>query len=344
MLARVAAEILEGALVRLQELRQGLVQAGLVVTTAAEAEREYEDVPDGARVAEGHPRLAPIDLALPPRRRLEPDERPLGRQPQGAQGADEELHRLVAALIAALAELLKQDLRRVIDLLGALPQILSVRCQQRVRPRRPVIRLPRCIAQAASDGLAIQVQAARNLGDRHPLGDPQAAHLLPPLPADHRHLLAESDLCADGRGRPLHLGRHFDSLLLRRVGKFQLPQVGSFALPLTRKPREGPGQARRPRRGSLRHALGELGRAQLTPARAVSPAHPRMDPEDPHAARTHDREAARPLPTPQPTPYPGPAPASSRRRNSPTHPWNATFSRRQRALKAAQTTEEDISI
>jgi len=111
------------------------------------------------------------------------------------------------------------------------------------------------------------------------------------------------------------------------------------------KPREGPGQVRRgPRRGTLRHALGELGRAQLTPARAVSPAHPRMDPEDPHAARTHDREAARPLPTPQPTPYPGPAPASSRRRNSPTHPWNATFSRRQRALKAAQTTEEDISI
>jgi hypothetical protein len=111
------------------------------------------------------------------------------------------------------------------------------------------------------------------------------------------------------------------------------------------KPREGPGQARRrPRRGSLRHALGELGRAQLTPARAVSPSRTSMDPEDPRAARTRDREAARHLPTPQNTPHPCPAPASSRRRNSPTHPWNATFSRRQRALKAAQPTEEDISI
>jgi len=111
------------------------------------------------------------------------------------------------------------------------------------------------------------------------------------------------------------------------------------------KPREGPGQARRrPRRGSLRHALGELGRAQLTPARAVSPARPSMDPEAPRAARARDREAGRPLPTPQTAPNPCPAPAASRRRNSPTHPWNATFSRRQRALKAAQTTEEDISI
>src|SRR3989475_13059636 len=38
------------------------------------------------------------------------------------------------------------------------------------------------------------------------------------------------------------------------------------------KPREGPGQVRRgPQRGTLRHALGELGRAPLTQARAVSP-------------------------------------------------------------------------
>ena len=111
------------------------------------------------------------------------------------------------------------------------------------------------------------------------------------------------------------------------------------------KPREGPGQRRRgPRRGTLRHALGELGRAQLTPARTVSPSRPRLDPEDPRAARTRDREAPRHLSTPQSTPNPCPAPASSRRRNSPTHPWNATFSRRQRALNAAPTTEEDISI
>src|SRR5213076_795625 len=54
MLPRVAAEILERALVRIQELRQGLVEAGLVVAPSAEAEREHEDVPHGARVAERH--------------------------------------------------------------------------------------------------------------------------------------------------------------------------------------------------------------------------------------------------------------------------------------------------
>ncbi len=52
------------------------------------------------------------------------------------------------------------------------------------------------------------------------------------------------------------------------------------------KPREGPGQGRRrPRRGPLRHALGELGRAPLTPARAAFPSRPRRDPEDPRATR-----------------------------------------------------------
>src|SRR5207244_2948286 len=57
------------------------------------------------------------------------------------------------------------------------------------------------------------------------------------------------------------------------------------------KPREGPGQVRRrPQRGTLRHALGELGRAPLTQARAVSPSRPRMDPEDPRAPRPPDRE------------------------------------------------------
>src|SRR5207247_4662958 len=100
----------------LQEAREGRVEAGRGVAPPAQAELEHDDVPHGARVAERHSRMAPVDLALPPGRRLEPDERALGRQAHGAQGPDEELDRLVAALIAALPELLKQDLRRVVDL------------------------------------------------------------------------------------------------------------------------------------------------------------------------------------------------------------------------------------
>jgi hypothetical protein len=94
------------------------------------------------------------------------------------------------------------------------------------------------------------------------------------------------------------------------------------------QPRQGPGQARRgPRRGTLRHALEALARAQLPPLRAGSPAAGSRALEAPHAATSEPR----------------PAPASSRRRNAPTHPWNVTFSPRQRALTAAHTTGEDIS-
>jgi hypothetical protein len=94
------------------------------------------------------------------------------------------------------------------------------------------------------------------------------------------------------------------------------------------KPREGPGQARRgPRRGALDHARETLAHAQLPSLRAGAPAS---------ASRPAEAPPAR-------TSEPGPAPASPRRRNAPTHPWNVTFSRRQRALTAAHPTEEDIS-
>jgi hypothetical protein len=91
------------------------------------------------------------------------------------------------------------------------------------------------------------------------------------------------------------------------------------------QPRQGPGHARRgPRRGTLRHALEALGRAHLPPmsstAAGTAPAAPRASPS-----------------------APCPAPAASRRRNAPTHPWNVTFSRRQRALNTTHLTKGDIS-
>jgi hypothetical protein len=108
-------------------------------------------------------------------------------------------------------------------------------------------------------------------------------------------------------------------------------------------PRAGPGQARRqPRPGALRRALADLGRAHLTPP--CVGARARSEPEGPGAVRTRDRQAGRALPTSPTTPNPALASAASRRRNSPTHPWNTTFSRRQRAVNAARTTEGDISI
>lgn len=94
------------------------------------------------------------------------------------------------------------------------------------------------------------------------------------------------------------------------------------------QPRHGPAQARRRSRpATLRHALAALGRAQLPPLRAPSPASARQAPTLSHAE----------------TPAPGPAPLASRRRNAPSHPWNVTFSRRQRALTTTHTTQADIS-
>src|SRR5437899_5529277 len=103
------------------------------------------------------------------------------------------------------------------------------------------------------------------------------------------------------------------------------------------RPRAGPGETRRrPRRGALSHALRELERAQLTRTPALSPV--RAEPTRPGGAERRDREGSRSLHTPETTQHPHPASASSRRRNSPTHPWNRTFSRRQRALNAARAT------
>jgi len=109
------------------------------------------------------------------------------------------------------------------------------------------------------------------------------------------------------------------------------------------RPRAGPGETRRrPRRGALSHALRELERAQLTRTPALSPV--RAEPTRPGGAERRDREGSRSLHTPETTQHPHPASASSRRRNSPTHPWNRTFSRRQRALNAARASGGDISI
>jgi hypothetical protein len=96
------------------------------------------------------------------------------------------------------------------------------------------------------------------------------------------------------------------------------------------KPREGPGQARR---GGRRPSALSTPRA---PTRTVAP--PRTARPAPHGATRPDREGGRSLDTPPTAPHPRPARASSARVQSPTHPWKQTFSRRQRAVNAAQAT------
>ncbi len=67
MLPGVAAEVRKGAFVRLEELREKLIRAGVIEPAAAEPQREHEDVHDGGATAKRDPGLPPnqSDFAAP---------------------------------------------------------------------------------------------------------------------------------------------------------------------------------------------------------------------------------------------------------------------------------------
>src|SRR2546428_2998312 len=64
VLAGVAAEVVEGAFVRVEELAERLPQARLMEAPARVAERQDEHVQDHGAMPEVDLRLAPVDLAL----------------------------------------------------------------------------------------------------------------------------------------------------------------------------------------------------------------------------------------------------------------------------------------
>src|SRR3989449_6757846 len=77
MLARVTAEILEGPFMGVEELAERLPQARLVKAAPRVAERQDEHVQEDRLGPEVDPGLAPVDLALLPRRGLKAYRRPL---------------------------------------------------------------------------------------------------------------------------------------------------------------------------------------------------------------------------------------------------------------------------
>ena len=78
--ARVAAEVIERALMRVQELRHLLIQRRFHETAPAVAECQYEHMQYHRLMAEVNAGRAPIDLALVAGGRLEPHARPLGQR------------------------------------------------------------------------------------------------------------------------------------------------------------------------------------------------------------------------------------------------------------------------
>src|SRR5216683_3134864 len=224
----VTAKVLEGPLMGVEELRQPLGGADLVEAAPAEAEREHEDVEDSRLLAEVYRGRPPVDLALAPRRRLEARHGPLGEPLRRPQGADEALHRVVAAPVALLPQFLEEDLGGVADLRGPGPQILGMRRQQRLRRGRPLIRSPRRIAQTPADGLAIELKSPRQLGDRDPVLLPEPTQFLPTLLTDHRHLLGQGDLRSDGPCSSLTLCRHLIPSFGKEGGDISMTTGGDY--------------------------------------------------------------------------------------------------------------------
>src|SRR5437867_9067774 len=99
MLARVPAEILEGPFMGVEELAERLRQARLVKAAPRVAERQDEHVQEDRLGREVDPCLAPVDLALLPRRGLRAARRPLDRLLHRAQRPPAASHRPVAAAV-----------------------------------------------------------------------------------------------------------------------------------------------------------------------------------------------------------------------------------------------------
>lgn len=206
----MSAEVLEGGLVRVEKLREPLVGARLVEAATAEAERQDEDVQlDGSR-AEVHARLAPVNLALRSGRRLETSLSQLVGRYLDAQRPYEELHRLVAPRVAVLlAELLEQDPRRVAHLRRPPAEKVRAPGEQRVAALGAPIRLPAILPQAATHGLAVEIEAPCDLPDRHLLAG-QPADLLPSILSDHPHLPGLLEPGGQGRDDSLVVNRFHD--------------------------------------------------------------------------------------------------------------------------------------
>ena len=93
---------------------------------------------------------------------------------------------------------------RVADLGRPSPQALRVSGQQRVDPRRPLLRLPLRLPQTPAHGLAVQIQRTSNRPNRRTLTRP-TTNLLPPVLSDHVDLPEHLTLRVDRRRNRRHL-------------------------------------------------------------------------------------------------------------------------------------------
>src|SRR5437870_8028354 len=233
MLACVAAEVLEGALVGVENLAQGLAEARLVKAPPGVSERQDEHMQRHRPAPQLDAGLAPVDLALLAWRGLEPHRRPLGGLLRRAQRAHEPLHRLVAAVVVpAPAQLLVQDPRGVLHGGGPALQIARVLGQQGVGPIRARIWLPHRRLENAADRLAIEIQLPGDLRLRSPLDVEKPVHFPPAVLTDHAPLPEWCDLEASVAVRRRQSAQqclaHDRALLGQEGGEFSMTTGGDY--------------------------------------------------------------------------------------------------------------------
>ena len=189
MRARVAPEILERPLVGIEELAEGLAQAGLVKAPPGVAQGQDEDVHRDRLAPVEDAGLAPVDLALLARRGLEAHRRPLRGLLDIPQGPHEALHRFIAAAVApALAQLLEENTGRVLDLRRPTLQIRRVLSEQGVGRLGPRVGVPRLRLKNRPHGLPVQPHVPGDVRLRPPLDVEEPVHLSPVVLTDHAPL------------------------------------------------------------------------------------------------------------------------------------------------------------
>ena len=193
---------------------------------------------------ESRTHLAPVDLRLLARQGLEAPLRERRRRGLRAQRPYRVPHRVVtAAIAAARAQFLEQDLGGEVHLRGPLGEPTHMRREQRLGDLRAPIRRPLRLAQTAAHRLAIESRRARDLRHRLPFGA-HPTDLLPTFLTDHRLLRAHLghghlNRRADAVGpRADRVGQHQLPIHLRspcrqRVGKIQFPQMGIIGFLMT---------------------------------------------------------------------------------------------------------------
>jgi len=144
-----------------QEGRHLLFGRGHRVHPAAEAQRHDEEIDLHPPAADDRPALAPVGLALAPRRRLEPDRGPdIRLLPQRADKAFDDI---VAALISANPKLLVDRLGTVGHRRQPLQDVIPLQAQKTALLSRPRIDLGLLLAKNLPDRFDVKLYGA---GDR----------------------------------------------------------------------------------------------------------------------------------------------------------------------------------